>query len=213
MERRGLRVGQLVAAWGAAGLGLSLFAPWFKVEITAAGKAFMQGMVDRFLPGFHDVVANGLAAFPASASGSAWRVFGTVDVLLALGAGLVLVLTVVAAGAFGAATADGAALAARLTTAVGLVAGGLIVHALVRPPIGDGHHAVSIGGSSLFEIHARWGAWLGLACAIAIAVGGWLALSAPRPCADHVIAPDEDTPMPSWSAAASVAPPGSGPSA
>jgi hypothetical protein len=210
MDRRGLRVGQLVAAWGAAGLGLSLFAPWFKVGITAAGKSFMQGMVDRFLPGFHDVVANGLAAFPASASGSAWRVFGTVDVLLALGAGLVLVLTVVAAGAFGSATADGAALAARLTTAVGLVAGGLIVHALVRPPIGDGHHRLSIGGSTLFEVHSRWGAWLGLAGAIVIVVGGWLALSAPRPAPLTSIGPgDEPEAPPTWATQGSVAPPSS----
>jgi hypothetical protein len=211
MERRGLRTGQIVAAFGAAGLGLSLFAPWFGIEITEGGKTFAQGMMDRLLPGFHDFVAQGLSAFPGSVNGTGWQVFDTRDVVLALGAGLVLVLTFVAAGGFGVATADGASLAARLTAGAGVVAVGLIVQALASPPFTNGQRSISIGGTKLFEVHSRWGAWLGLASALAIAVGGLLARSAPRPAAVAMgmlgEEPDAGSPAPAWATQGSVAPP------
>jgi hypothetical protein len=133
-----LRAGEWTAAAGAAALVVTLFLPWFGVDI-----------------GIGDVTSSG------------WDALGWVTIVLALGA-------IGCAAWLAVATATPRPIAQQvaggvLTAAVGTIAFlFLVLRALVFQP----------GPNEL--VGTRYGAWLGLLAALALALGGWWSIKDER---------------------------------
>jgi hypothetical protein len=179
-----------LAALGSGGLIASLWLPWYSFRIPGAildqaeriGQQF--GILAPLIRQGADAVRN-LGAIHLTA----WQVFQQVDIVLALAGA--------AAGAMALlAYTERASGVARLIAASGAIALGLAAYRIASPP------------GALDLLHPAWGAYVALAGAATMLVGGLLAhgdeiRQAMRPpdlpALDHV-AP--------WPTASSVAPPG-----
>ncbi|HSD79628.1 MAG TPA: hypothetical protein VLB47_03170 [Solirubrobacteraceae bacterium] len=158
-----LRPGHLLSALGAVLLGAALWLPWYAVHLPAAlGSGLEQGAAQA--PVLGQLARELLAVLPHDLSVTAWQAFETADVLLALGAGLVVAAV---AGATSGAVADGAV--ARLALVTGTGAALLVGVRLASPP----------GPSELLDV--RYGAWLALAGALLVAAGGVMAAAPAGP--------------------------------
>lgn len=162
MDVARLRLGETVALAGALGLFISLFLDWFGVD--GAG-----------------------AQTEALLSTSGWGAFGPVVAAIAVAA-IALAVALAAATAARRPVALPVALAV-LTTAVGLVAlGVLLVRTLLLQPGLDGDLP-----NALVAVDA--GAIAGLLSAVAIPIGGWLSMADDRRDAPYS-APPNLTPRP-----------------
>jgi hypothetical protein len=139
---RRLRPADAVA--GAAGLALlvSLFLPWYELGAPQVHTAGSRGATP---------VVNALG----DVSPTAWQAFTVVDVLLALAALLAIALPVVTVVASGPAKPVTFTV---LTTLAGLLATLLAAWRLIDSPAGG--------------LTPRYGAWIGLAAALAVFLGG-----------------------------------------
>jgi threonine/homoserine/homoserine lactone efflux protein len=161
-----LRAGEWTAAAGAAGLLVTLFLPWFGLELP--GRA-------------GDLVTTFLAE---EGGMSGWDTLGLVVIVLALAAiGCAAWLAIANAGGRPVAQAVAASV---LTATVGTLAFvALALRALVFQP-----------GPNEF-VTVRYGAWLGLLAALALAFGGWWATKDERTGApESVYTPPEPRPAP-----------------
>ena len=187
MSATRIRMGEAIAGIGAVGLFVTLFLDWFGLE---GGK---------FVPLQGDNVTGGVSInpeFAAKFGESGWNAFGWMVLALALAA------IVSALAAFVAtllrqpvAWSVGAAVA---TTFAGLVAFCAIVIATLAQP--DIHHLPNSW------ISVKTAAYVGIAFAALIPVGGWIILADERTGAPYSAPPDVE-PRPAPPPTAAAAPP------
>jgi hypothetical protein len=185
-----LRPGHLLAAAGAALVLVSLWLPWYGIDLPdglpeGLGSAAPTG------PGAEmaESLARGLlAAFEQALVVTGWRAFEVTDVVLALGAGAALL----AVGALAAGSSLAPAATGRVLACAGVAGTLLIAARLVSPPM------------PADMLSTRAGAWTGLAGAVLVAVGGMLA--AGQSAARATAPPPPGGPGP-WDARTSAPPP------
>jgi hypothetical protein len=210
MDQKGLRAGHLLGL-GGAGLALvSLWRPWYTLEIPAAFRDALSSESAK-TPGPIGQFAQGIAAaIPDTIAASGWDELKGADVAVCVLALAIAALVIGAAGAFGSAVRVDPAAAARGIAGLGAgVTGIVLVHAVQRPFDAD-------------LVHPAAGLWIALAGGL-LALAGGLAATGPagrERSAGAGRTPDAafprlepplpalfDTPRP---ASASVPPPGSG---
>jgi hypothetical protein len=158
-DSRGLRPGHLVALAGAALALLSLWAPWYRVDLDALRQALQQqpGFSGTSLGGFVQSIA---ALLPHSISGDAWQTLHRLDVLVAFASGAAIVALLAAAGSFGPGIRVAHDAAARVAVAAGAVCALFVAGRLMNPP----------GPNAIVDV--RWGAWACLlGCGLMVAGG------------------------------------------
>ena len=168
-----LRAGEWLAVVGAAALLVTLFLPWFAVELPST-----QGQ------GQGSGILNLLNTYSKGSWGSGWDALGWLTILLALaaiGCGLWLALTNALNRPVAQAVAAGV-----LTASIGTFAfAALVLRALIFQP----------GPNDLVVL--RYGAWLGLLAALILALGGWWAIKDERTDApESAYTPPEPRPAP-----------------
>ncbi|HEX5900058.1 MAG TPA: hypothetical protein VFY32_11715 [Solirubrobacteraceae bacterium] len=156
-----LRAGERTAAAGAAALLVTLFLPWFGVDVTTP---------------------TGVVAGDSSTSG--WDSLGWLVIVLALvGIGCAAWLAIANATARPVAQLVAASVLTSVAGTVAFVA--VALRALVFQP----------GPDELVVL--RYGAWLGVAAALALAIGGWWAIKDERTDApESAYTPPEPRPPP-----------------
>jgi hypothetical protein len=164
-----LRAGEWTAAAGAAALLVTLFLPWFGVELPAPAES--NGILN-LVRGFGDLDSSG------------WDSLGWFVLVLALAAvGCAAWLAI--ANATGRPVAQAVAASVLTATAGTLAFVALALRVLVFQP-----------GPNQF-VGMRYGAWLGLLAALVLAVGGWWATKDDRPDApESAYTPPEPRPAP-----------------
>jgi hypothetical protein len=165
-----LRAGEWTAAVGAAALLLTLFLPWFDVEIPE--------------PQGQGGVLNILHTYSTGSWGSGWDALGWLAIAFALAAiGCAAWLAV--ANATGGPVAQSVAASVLTATAGTFAFLVLALRALVFQP----------GPNEIVVL--RYGAWLGLLAALILAVGGWWATKDERTDApESAYTPPEPRPAP-----------------
>jgi hypothetical protein len=168
-----LRTGEWLALVGAAALLVTLFLPWFGVEVPSAEEQ-----------GQGSAVLNLLNTYSKGSWGSGWDALGWLTILLALGA-IGCAAWLAFANATGRPVAQTVA-ASVLTPSIGTFAFvALALRALVFQP----------GPNELVVL--RYGAWLGLLAALILALGGWWAIKDERTDApESAYTPPEPRPAP-----------------
>jgi hypothetical protein len=136
---RALQGGHYLAGFGAMALIVSLFMPWYSLQVPAS-----------------------LAAqFPYRVEGDAWQTFSGVDVALFVYGVVVLCLTVLGTGLAARVLSIRPSHVSKLIALAGAGATGFVAWKLIDQP--DPHQLFSI----------EHGAFVALASALAIALGGW----------------------------------------
>jgi hypothetical protein len=158
----------MLAMIGALALGLSLFAPWYRIELSAALRQGIDQLGQQILtPAYRGVVSDVVARLPHSISGNAWQVFTITDVVLAIAAALVIALSAAAAGAFGSDVRVDAGWVGRTTAATGMIAAAFVAYRMIDP---RGPHEL---------IKLAYGAWVALVGAISMLIGGLASTAEP----------------------------------
>jgi hypothetical protein len=168
-----LRAGEWTAAVGAAAVLVALFLPWFAVEFPRAEQ-----------PAQGSGILNLLNTYSAESWGTGWEALGWLVIafaLVAVGCGAWLAIANVTARPVAQLVA-----ASVLTATAGTVAFVVVaLRALVFQP----------GPNDLVGL--RYGAWVGLLAALALAVGGWWATKDDRTDApESAYTPPEPRPAP-----------------
>jgi len=165
-----LRAGEWTAAVGAAALLLTLFLPWFDVEIPE--------------PQGQGGILNIVHTYSTGSWGSGWDALGWLAIAIALAAiGCVVWLAI--ANATRRPVAQTVAASVLTATAGTFAFVVLALRALVFQP----------GPNDLVVL--RYGAWLGLLAALILAVGGWWATKDERTDApESAYTPPEPRPAP-----------------
>jgi hypothetical protein len=166
-----LRAGEWLAVAGAAALLVTLFLPWFAVEIPQA-----QDHAGGILNLVHTYSTGGW--------GSGWDALGWLVIVIAL-APIGCAAWLALANATGRPVAQSVAASLLTATAGTLAFVVLALRALVFQP----------GPNELIVV--RYGAWLGLLAALVLAVGGWLGIKDERTDApESAYTPPEPRPAP-----------------
>lgn len=179
MKTRGGTHGHTLAAAGGAGLALSLWMPWYTVDIPQSTLNTVAQMSQRF-GALGGLVRSGTALLRQLGPFhiTSWEAFKTVPAVL-------LVVAVIGGGLALLALSDRVGDSSQLTTMAGAVGAVLVVYRIAVPP-----------GQGSF-VHPAWGLYLALVSALGILAGGVLAKQAvdDRPAAAGVIpAPFAPTP-------------------
>lgn len=186
-----------IAALGAAGLLVSLWLPWYSFTIPGSYIDQAESVAGQF-GALAPLITQGaeLARHLGELHVSGWRVLNQIDIVLALLAGI-------AGGISLLSITDRASGASRLVTGAGAAALMLCAYRTIVPP----------GPASL--LHPAAGAYVALACSVAVVTGGLLASGEARVSRAANTTPWGVEPDPSWSSspglvspARSVAPPG-----
>jgi hypothetical protein len=168
-----LRAGEWTAAVGAAALLVTLFLPWFDVEIPRAEQQFRGG-----------AILNILNTYSEGTWGSGWDALGWFVIVIALAA-IGCAAWLAFANATGRPVAQSVAASVLTATAGTFAFVVLSLRALVFQP----------GPNELVVL--RYGAWLGLLAALVLAVGGWWASKDERTDApESAYTPPEPRPAP-----------------
>ena len=168
-----LRAGEWLAVVGAAALLVTLFLPWFGVELPSAGE---QGRGSGAL--------GVVGSYSTGSWGSGWDALGWLTIGLALAA-IGCAVWLALANALNRPVAQAVA-AGVLTASIGTFAFVVLaLRALVFQP----------GSNEIVTV--RYGAWLGLLAALILAVGGWWAIKDERTEApESAYTPPEPRPPP-----------------
>jgi hypothetical protein len=161
------RYGQLVAAFGAFVLAVSVFLPWYGVSFTSNGLAYVQRVgsqvasqygnsaLQLYMNSLHSTLAGYVGHEFVSVS--AHQALKTLNVVLLIVAGVGCVIALLAlAGATAAGANRG------LLALLGVVAAGCVLHRMISPPN---------PAASLLSLSLREGAWLALIGALAMVAG------------------------------------------
>jgi hypothetical protein len=168
MEQKGLRTGHFLALAGAALAVVSLFRPWYTVEIPQEVRDLFGAQGVGADPGLFGQMARGLASqLPNEISASGWRELEGADIAVVVASVGVVALVLAAAGAISGLRADPGAVGGL----VGALGGAIVVIALA--------HVVSKpgGGQASDWVHVSDGIWLALAGGALTAFGGLWAAS------------------------------------
>jgi hypothetical protein len=163
-RRAGLRIGHYVAAAGAMALVVSLFLPWYSLELGSVLGQALNTQAQALPEGLREVGEAIASRLASGLSGTGWEVFEGTDIALLVCAIVVFGLTVLATGISPGISANPDAIAALIAPA-GLAATLLVVWKLIDQP--DPHQ--------LFSVEP--GAFVALSGALAMALGGWGASS------------------------------------
>jgi hypothetical protein len=169
MEQKGLRTGHFLALAGALLAVVSLFRPWYTVEIPQEVRDLFgaQGGVGGD-PGLLGELARGLASrMPTEISASGFKELEGADIVVVVAAAGVVALVLAAAGAIGGLRADPGPAGGL----IGLLGGAIAVVALVHVVDKPG------GGQASEWVHVSDGLWLALAGGALTAFGGLWAAS------------------------------------
>jgi len=167
-----LRAGEWLAVVGAAALLVTLFLPWFGIEIPRAEQQGQGGIL------------NLVHTVSTGSWGSGWDALGWLAIAIALAA-IGCAAWLAFANAAGRPVAQSVAASVLTATAGTLAFVALALRALVFQP-GPNHFVV-----------VRHGAWLGLLAALILAVGGWWATKDERTDApESAYTPPEPRPAP-----------------
>jgi hypothetical protein len=163
------RYGLLMSSLGAALLAGSLFLPWYRVSVTAAGASslgrvgsqvagHLGGGLQSYIAGLHGTFV-ALAGQPVGALTAEQALSALPAVLLVL-AGLALLDSLVPLARGGSPVPAGAGGA---VVVLGFVASGFVLYRMIAPPSPAGE---------LVALSLREGAWLALLGALMVALGG-----------------------------------------
>lgn len=160
------RYGLLMSSLGAALLAGSLFLPWYRVDMTAAGASSLghagsaghPGGFDGYIASLHGTLAV-LAGQPIGAV-TAEQALSALSVILLVLAGLALLDALLPLARASSPVPAGAGGAVVL---LGIIASGLVLYRMVAPPSPAGE---------LVALSLREGAWLSLLGALMVALGG-----------------------------------------
>jgi hypothetical protein len=168
-----LRAGEWTAIAGAAALLVALFLPWFGIELPSAEEESRGSGV-----------LNLLNTYSTRSWGSGWDALGWLTIVLALAAiGCAVWLAIT--NATGRPVAQSVAASVLAATAGTFAFIAIAMRALVFQP----------GPNEIVVV--RYGAWIGLLAALALALGGWWALKDERTDApESAYTPPEPRPAP-----------------
>jgi len=158
------RYGLMMSSLGAALLAGSLFLPWYRVSVTAAGAspaahvAAHTGALQGYLAGLHGTIA--VLAGQRLGAVTAEQALSALSVILLVLAGLALLDTLVPLVRAKSPVPAGAGGAVVL---LGIVASGCVLYRMIAPPSPAGE---------LVALSLREGAWLSLLGALMVALGG-----------------------------------------
>jgi hypothetical protein len=158
------RYGLLMSSLGAALLAGSLFLPWYRVSVTAAGASSLGhaaghvGGLQGYIASLHGTIA-ALAGQPVGAV-TAEQALSALPVILLVLAGLALLDTMVPLARASSPIPAGAGGAVVL---LGIVASGCVLYRMMAPPSPAGE---------MVALSLREGAWLSLLGALMVALGG-----------------------------------------
>jgi hypothetical protein len=155
------RYGLLMSSLGAALLAGSLFLPWYRVKMTAAGASSLghaESGLQGYVSGLHGTLA-ALAGQPIGAV-TATQALTALSVILLVLAGLALLDALVPLARANSPVPAGAGGA---VVVLGIVASGCVLYRMVAPPSPAGE---------LVALSLREGAWLSLLGALMVALGG-----------------------------------------
>jgi hypothetical protein len=179
MQREGSGYRLLAAALGAVLMAVSVYLPWYSIELTSTGAATVQGFGDQVAAQFgNSAMQSAVQAFHADvgklvgtplASVSAHQALSVIGVVLVVLAVLALLDALVPLARGGAALPHGAGGSLAL---LGLVACLLIGYRMISPP--------TLAGSYV-SLSLREGAWLSLlGAATVLAAGLWPLVARPK---------------------------------
>lgn len=160
MKARSGNHGHMLAVAGGAGLALSLWMPWYTVDIPQSTLNTVAQMSQRF-GALGGLIRSGTALLRQLGPFhiTSWEAFKTVPAVL-------LVIAIIGGGLALLALSDRVGDSSQLTTMAGVVGSVLVVYRIAVPP-----------GQGSF-VHPTWGIYLALVSALAILSGGWLAKQA-----------------------------------
>jgi hypothetical protein len=164
MDQKGLRTGHFLALVGALLAVVSLWRPWYRVELPPAFRdLFSSGGQLGSDPGLLGQLVRGMAtALPGSVSLSGWDALKGADVALTVAAAAVVATVLAASGAISGMRVD-AGLAARVAALAGAVVLGVAAWHVVKTP-GD--------GPASDWVHVGGGLWLAVGAGVAMLGGG-----------------------------------------
>jgi hypothetical protein len=155
--------GHYVAAVGAIGLIVSLFLPWYSLNLPPGAREALDAETRRLPEGIRELGRSFVEEVLGGVGGTAWEVFSSVDIVLLACAVLVLVMTLFVVITGGGSTVLRPTSAGRAIGLLGTGAAGLIVVKMLDQP----------GPNVLLEVD--YGAYVALGAAAVIAFGGWSA--------------------------------------
>ena len=155
--------GHLFAGVGAIALIASLFAPWFELSLPQGFRDQLQTQSQALPDAFRGLAQALFSQFPDHVEATAWELYSGADIAICAGGVVVLALILLSFGAGSPALRADARALARPIQYLGT---GLTVFVLIK-----------LWGQpeprELFQV--QWGAFVALAGALAIAIGGWAA--------------------------------------
>ncbi len=170
MQAHGLRSGHLMSLAGAAAAIGSLWAPWYKVDLTVLVQT-VNAQADQLLaPSVAQQVHANASLLPPSVSITAWQAFHRNDILIAALAGLVVLIVIAASGALGDGVRVDPYPAARACSVLGALCAGLVVLQLMT-------RQGARSGVPSTAVQTQWGGYVCLAAAGAMLIGGLMATS------------------------------------
>jgi hypothetical protein len=180
----GSRMSRPLRLAGAMAVVISLWLPWYQVRISDAMRHAFDGQAGQLPQGFAAFARGVLAALPASLDLTGWQAFQGADVALAMLAGAVAISVTLAVDL-------------RAVLAGAAAIGALVVFHVVDQP----------GPNEIVTV--RFGAWIALAGAAAIALSAFADAGTPERSSSHAPWAPASTPAEAWTAppAASVPPP------
>jgi hypothetical protein len=155
--------GHYVAAAGAIGLIVSLFLPWYSLNLPPGAREVLDAETENLPEAIRELGRSFVEEILGGIGGTAWEVFSSVDVILLVCAVLVLAMSLFVMITGGASTLLGPATTGRAIGLVGTGAAVLIVVKILDQP----------GPNVLLDVD--YGAYVALGAAAAIAFGGWSA--------------------------------------
>jgi hypothetical protein len=191
------RYGLLVSALGAILLAVSVFLPWYGVSFTHAGTTMLAQLGDQFaqqlgnatMQSYVGSLHGAVAALAGQQLGgvSAHQVLSNISVVLLVLAGLALLDALLPLARSAGSIPEGAG---RAVVLLGLLASAFVLYRMLAPPTPAG---------GLIALSLREGAWLSLAGALMIALGGvWPRALPGIAVSDGSLAPDIWTSLSGW---------------
>jgi hypothetical protein len=163
VRRSPIAPGHYVAALGAIALIVSLFLPWYSLNLPPGAQQALDAETEGLPESLRELGRSLVQEVLDSVGGTAWEVFSSTDIVLFVCAILVLVLALFSIATRGASNALSPATTARLIGLVGTGAAALVVVKMLDQP----------GPNMLLDLD--YGPFVALGGAAAIAFGGWSA--------------------------------------